>query len=41
MFSEFQKDQRDDRIIIYTDELKSEINQIGASLIYITNFDCY
>ncbi len=26
MISEFQKDQYDDRIIIYTDRLKSEIN---------------
>ncbi len=26
MIFEFQKDQHDNRIIIYTDELKSEIN---------------
>ncbi len=26
MISEFQKDQHDDRIIIYTDGLKSETN---------------
>ncbi len=26
MISEFQKDQYDDRIIIYTDKLKSETN---------------
>ena len=26
MISEFQKDQHDDRIIIYTDKLKSETN---------------
>ncbi len=41
MISEFQKDQHDDKIIIYTDRLKSEINQIGAGLIYTTNFSCY
>src|SRR6266511_3212001 len=41
MISEFQKDQYDDRIIIYIDGLKSEINQIGAGLIYTTNFSCY
>ncbi len=37
----FQKDQYDVRIIIYTDELKSEINQIDAGLIYTTNFSYY
>src|SRR6266511_3074930 len=41
MISKFQKDQYDDRIIIYTDKSKSEINQIGAGLIYTTNFSCY
>src|SRR6266498_6171616 len=41
MISEFQKDQHDDRIIIYTDESKLEINQIGAGLVYTTNFSCY
>jgi len=41
MIFEFQKDQHDDRIIIYIDGLKSEINQIGAGLIYITNFSYY
>src|SRR6266511_2572993 len=41
MISEFQKNQHDDRIIIYTDRSKSEINQIGADLVYITNFSCY
>src|SRR6266536_1531443 len=41
MISEFQKDQHDDRIIIYTDGSKSETNQIGAGLVYTTNFSCY
>jgi len=41
MISEFQKGQHDDRIIIYTDESKSETNQIDASLIYTTNFSYY
>src|SRR6266536_5524577 len=41
MISKFQKDQHNNRIIIYTDGLKSEINQIGAGLVYITNFSCY
>ncbi len=41
MISEFQKDQHDDRIIIYTDGSKSETNQIGAGLVYTTNFNCY
>src|SRR6266498_3584521 len=41
MISEFQKDKHDDRIIIYTDGSKSETNQIGAGLVYITNFSCY
>src|SRR6266536_456015 len=41
MISKFQKDQHDDRIIIYTDRLKSETNQIGAGLVYITNFNYY
>ena len=41
MIFEFQKNQHDDRIIIYTDRLKLETNQIGAGLIYTTNFSCY
>src|SRR6266536_6123027 len=41
MISEFQKDQYDDRIIIYIDRSKSETNQIGAGLVYTTNFSCY
>src|SRR6266511_5363980 len=41
MISEFQKDLYDDRIIIYTDESKSETNQIGAGLVYTTNFSYY
>ncbi len=41
MISEFQKDQYDDRIIIYTDRLKSEINQISIGLVYTTNFNSY
>src|SRR6266511_217688 len=41
MISKFQKDQHDDRIIIYTDKSKSETNQIGTGLIYTTNFSCY
>ncbi len=41
MISEFQKDQHDNRIIIYIDGLKSETNQIGAGLVYTTNFNCY
>src|SRR6266540_4512440 len=41
IISKFQKDQHDDRIIIYIDKSKSETNQIGANLIYTTNFSCY
>jgi hypothetical protein len=41
MISKFQKDQHDDRIIIYINRLKSETNQIGAGLVYTTNFSCY
>src|SRR6266498_5724985 len=41
MFSKFQKNQHDDRIIIYTDKSKSETNQIGAGLVYTTNFSYY
>ena len=41
MISEFQKDQYNNRIIIYTDKSKSETNQIGAGLVYTTNFSCY
>src|SRR6266536_1003168 len=41
MISEFQKNQHDDRIIIYTDRSKLETNQIGAGLVYTTNFSCY
>ncbi len=41
IISKFQKDQHDDRIIIYTDKSKSETNQIGAGLIYTTNFNYY
>ncbi len=41
MISKFQKDQHDDRIIIYTDELKSETIQIGVGLVYTTNFNYY
>ncbi len=41
MISEFQKDQYNNRIIIYTDKSKSETNQIGAGLIYTTNFSYY
>src|SRR6266511_2619920 len=41
MISKFQKDQYNDRIIIYTDKLKSETNQIDAGLVYTTNFSCY
>src|SRR6266498_3290514 len=41
MISKFQKNQHNDRIIIYTDKSKSETNQIGADLIYTTNFSCY
>src|SRR6266498_916477 len=41
IISKFQKDQHDDRIIIYTDESKSETNQIDAGLVYTTNFSCY
>ena len=33
MISKFQKNQHDDRIIIYTDRSKSETNQIGAGLV--------
>ncbi len=41
IISEFQKDQYDDRIIIYTDRVKSEINQIDTGLVYTTNFNYY
>src|SRR6266498_1271635 len=41
IISKFQKDQHDNRIIIYTDGSKSETNQIGAGLVYTTNFSCY
>src|SRR6266511_6364221 len=41
MISKFQKNQLNDRIIIYTDRSKSETNQIGAGLIYTTNFNYY
>ena|SRR6266498_2823549 len=41
MISEFQKDQHDDKIIIYTDGSKSETNQINTGLIYTTNFNYY
>src|SRR6266511_3953616 len=41
MISEFQKDQHNDRIIIYTDRSKSKTNQIDAGLIYTTNFNYY
>jgi len=41
IISKFQKNQHDDRIIIYTDKSKSETNQIGAGLVYTTNFSCY
>ena len=41
IISEFQKDQHDDRIIIYTDKSKSETNQISAGLVYTTNFNYY
>ncbi len=41
MISKFQKNQYDDRIIIYTDGSKSKTNQIGAGLVYTTNFSYY
>src|SRR6266487_1408014 len=41
MISKFQKDQHNDRIIIYTDKSKSETNQIDTGLVYTTNFSCY
>ena len=41
IISKFQKNQHDDRIIIYTDESKSKTNQIDAGLIYTTNFSYY
>src|SRR6266511_888449 len=41
IISEFQKDQHNDRIIIYIDGLKLETNQIDAGLVYTTNFSCY
>ncbi len=41
MISKFQKNQHDDRIIIYIDRSKSETNQIDAGLIYTTNFNYY
>ncbi len=41
MISKFQKNQHDDRIIIYTDKLKSKTNQINTGLVYTTNFSCY
>src|SRR6266487_1322762 len=41
MISKFQKDQHNDRIIIYIDKSKSETNQIDISLVYTTNFSYY
>ena len=41
IISKFQKNQHDDRIIIYTDRSKSETNQIDAGLVYTTNFNYY
>src|SRR6266536_1651149 len=41
IISKFQKDQHNDKIIIYTDRSKSETNQIDAGLVYTTNFNCY
>src|SRR6266487_6250743 len=41
IISESQKNQHEDRIIIYTDGSKSETNQIGAGLVYTTNFNYY
>ncbi len=41
LISEFQKDQYEDRIIIYINRSKSETNQIGADIVYIINFSCY
>src|SRR6266498_2676196 len=41
MISKFQKDQHNDKIIIYTDRSKSETNQINAGLVYTTNFSYY
>ncbi len=41
MISEFQKDQHNNRSIIYTNKSKSETNQINAGLIYTTNFSYY
>src|SRR6266536_628382 len=36
IISKFQKNQYDNKIIIYIDKSKSETNQIGVGLIYIT-----
>ncbi len=41
MISKFQKDQHDNKIIIYTDRSKSETNQTGVGIIYTTNFNYY
>ncbi len=41
IISKFQRDQHNDRIIIYTDRSKSETNQINAGLVYTTNFSYY
>jgi len=41
IISEFQKDEHNNRIIIYTDKSKSETNQISAGLVYTTNFNYY
>ncbi len=41
IISKFQKNQHNDRIIIYTNRLKSETNQIDAGLVYTTNFIYY
>src|SRR6266536_849547 len=41
IISEFQKDQHNNRIIIYTDKSKSETNQINTDIIYTNNFSYY
>ncbi len=41
IISKFQKNQHNDRIIIYTDKSKSKTSQINAGLIYTTNFNYY
>ncbi len=41
IISKFQKNQYNNRIIIYIDRLKLKTNKIEIDLIYTTNFNYY